>query len=99
VIEPAPPGIQGSDLVTSYGQIEAARGPGLEVKPGTFGFLGPNGAVKSTIIKIAHSGQRGGGDRPGAAWPGERAVPKDGVTKQTFAAKPSHSWQNIKLRS
>jgi ABC-2 type transport system ATP-binding protein len=42
-----------SDLVKSYGQVEAVRGLGFEVKPGeTFGFLGPNGAGKSTTIKI-----------------------------------------------
>jgi ABC-2 type transport system ATP-binding protein len=40
-------------LVKSYGQVEAVRGIGFEVKPGeTFGFLGPNGAGKSTTIKI-----------------------------------------------
>jgi ABC-2 type transport system ATP-binding protein len=40
-------------LVKTYGQAEAVRGIGFEVRPGeTFGFLGPNGAGKSTTIKI-----------------------------------------------
>jgi ABC-2 type transport system ATP-binding protein len=40
-------------LVKTYGQVEAVRGIGFEVRPGeTFGFLGPNGAGKSTTIKI-----------------------------------------------
>jgi ABC-2 type transport system ATP-binding protein len=47
------PAVEVRDLVKSYGQIEAVRGIGFEVKPGeTFGFLGPNGAGKSTTIKI-----------------------------------------------
>jgi ABC-2 type transport system ATP-binding protein len=42
-----------SDLVKRYGEVEAVRGIGFEVRPGeTFGFLGPNGAGKSTTIKI-----------------------------------------------
>ena len=42
-----------SDLVKGYGQAEAVRGLGLEVKPGeTFGFLGPNGAGTSATVKI-----------------------------------------------
>jgi len=42
-----------SDLVKRYGELEAVRGIGFEVRPGeTFGFLGPNGAGKSTTIKI-----------------------------------------------
>jgi ABC-2 type transport system ATP-binding protein len=54
-----PPAVRGaaavyvSDLVKTYGQVEAVRGIGFEVRPGeTFGFLGPNGAGKSTTIKI-----------------------------------------------
>jgi ABC-2 type transport system ATP-binding protein len=47
------PAVEVRDLVKTYGQIEAVRGIGFEVKPGeTFGFLGPNGAGKSTTIKI-----------------------------------------------
>jgi ABC-type multidrug transport system ATPase subunit len=40
-VSPAPV-ITVSDLVKSYGQVEAVRGIGLEAKPGeTFGFLEP----------------------------------------------------------
>jgi ABC-2 type transport system ATP-binding protein len=47
------PAVEVADLVKSYGQVEAVRGIGFEVRPGeTFGFLGPNGAGKSTTIKI-----------------------------------------------
>jgi ABC-2 type transport system ATP-binding protein len=47
------PAVEVRGLVKSYGQVEAVRGIGLEVRPGeTFGFLGPNGAGKSTTIKI-----------------------------------------------
>jgi len=47
------PAVEVRGLVKSYGQVEAVRGIGFEVKPGeTFGFLGPNGAGKSTTIKI-----------------------------------------------
>jgi ABC-2 type transport system ATP-binding protein len=47
------PAVEVRGLVKTYGQVEAVRGIGFEVKPGeTFGFLGPNGAGKSTTIKI-----------------------------------------------
>jgi ABC-2 type transport system ATP-binding protein len=45
--------IEVSGLTKNYGEIEAVRGIGFEVRTGeTFGFLGPNGAGKSTTIKI-----------------------------------------------
>jgi len=61
------PAVEVRDLVKSYGQIEAVRGIGFEVRPGeTFGFLGPNGAGKSTTIKIlctlVNQPHRGGGE-------------------------------------
>ncbi|HLH84413.1 MAG TPA: ATP-binding cassette domain-containing protein [Trebonia sp.] len=47
------PAVLVADLVKRYGDVEAVRGIGFEVRPGeTFGFLGPNGAGKSTTIKI-----------------------------------------------
>jgi ABC-2 type transport system ATP-binding protein len=59
------------DLVKSYGQIEAVRGIGFEVKPGeTFGFLGPTEAGKSTTIKILCTLVTPSAGRPG--WPGMR---------------------------
>jgi ABC-2 type transport system ATP-binding protein len=50
--EPAP-AVTVVDLVKSYGEVEAVRGIGFEVRRGeTFGFLGPNGAGKSTTINM-----------------------------------------------
>jgi ABC-2 type transport system ATP-binding protein len=47
------PAVEVRGLVKTFGQVEAVRGIGFEVRPGeTFGFLGPNGAGKSTTIKI-----------------------------------------------
>jgi ABC-type hemin transport system ATPase subunit len=75
---------------TDYQEVPAVNDVNFTIAPGELvGYIGPNGAGKSTTIKIAHSGQCGGCDRPGAAWPGDRAVPKDGATKQTLPAKPS----------
>src|SRR4051794_28284632 len=43
-----------TELRKSYGEKEALRGVGLEVREGElFGLLGPNGAGKSTLVKIA----------------------------------------------
>jgi ABC-2 type transport system ATP-binding protein len=48
-----PPAIEVTDLVKSYGDIEAVRGVSFTVPPGeVFGFLGPNGAGKSTTINM-----------------------------------------------
>jgi ABC-type glutathione transport system ATPase component len=47
------PVVQVTDLVKRYGEIEAVRGINFAVTAGeTFGFLGPNGAGRSTTIKI-----------------------------------------------
>jgi ABC-2 type transport system ATP-binding protein len=41
-----------SQLVKSYGNVQALRGVDLEVAGGQiFGFLGPNGAGKTTTIR------------------------------------------------
>src|SRR3954471_11859638 len=48
-----PPAIEVSDLVKTYGDVEAVRGVSFTVPPGeVFGFLGPNGAGKSTTINV-----------------------------------------------
>jgi ABC-2 type transport system ATP-binding protein len=48
-----PPAIEVTDLVKSYGDVEAVRGVSFTVPRGeVFGFLGPNGAGKSTTIKM-----------------------------------------------
>ena len=53
MLEPAPPAVTVTDLVKSYGEVEAVRGIDFEVQRGeTFGFLGPNGAGKSTTINM-----------------------------------------------
>ena len=45
--------IETVDLHKTYGSVEALRGLNLEVPRGTiFGFLGRNGAGKTTAIKI-----------------------------------------------
>jgi ABC-2 type transport system ATP-binding protein len=47
------PAIEVTDLVKSYGDVEAVRGVSFSVPRGeVFGFLGPNGAGKSTTIKM-----------------------------------------------
>ena len=49
----SPPAIEVTDLVKSYGDIEAVRGVSFAVARGeVFGFLGPNGAGKSTTINM-----------------------------------------------
>jgi ABC-2 type transport system ATP-binding protein len=49
----SPPAIEVTDLVKSYGDVEAVRGVSFTVPPGeVFGFLGPNGAGKSTTINM-----------------------------------------------
>jgi ABC-2 type transport system ATP-binding protein len=48
-----PPAIEVTDLVKSYGDVEAVRGVSFTVPPGeVFGFLGPNGAGKGTTINM-----------------------------------------------
>ena len=48
-----PPAIEVTDLVKSYGDVEAVRGVSFTVPRGeVFGFLGPNGAGKSTTINM-----------------------------------------------
>jgi ABC-2 type transport system ATP-binding protein len=48
-----PPAIEVTDLVKSYGHVEAVRGVSFTVPRGeVFGFLGPNGAGKSTTINM-----------------------------------------------
>jgi ABC-2 type transport system ATP-binding protein len=48
-----PAAIEVTDLVKSYGEVEAVRGVSFSVPPGeVFGFLGPNGAGKSTTINM-----------------------------------------------
>jgi ABC-2 type transport system ATP-binding protein len=48
-----PPAIEVTDLVKSYGEVEAVRGVSFTVPRGeVFGFLGPNGAGKSTTINM-----------------------------------------------
>jgi ABC-2 type transport system ATP-binding protein len=52
-MNPTPPAIEVTDLVKSYGDVEAVRGVSFTVPRGeVFGFLGPNGAGKSTTIKM-----------------------------------------------
>jgi ABC-2 type transport system ATP-binding protein len=47
------PAVAVDGLVKRYGDVEAVRGIGFEVRPGeVFGFLGPNGAGKSTTINM-----------------------------------------------
>jgi ABC-2 type transport system ATP-binding protein len=50
---PQNPAIEVTDLVKTYGEIEAVRGVSFSVARGeVFGFLGPNGAGKSTTINM-----------------------------------------------
>jgi ABC-2 type transport system ATP-binding protein len=52
-MSPSPPAIEVTDLVKSYGDVEAVRGVSFSVPRGeVFGFLGPNGAGKSTTINM-----------------------------------------------
>jgi ABC-2 type transport system ATP-binding protein len=52
-MNPSPPAIEVTDLVKSYGDVEAVRGVSFTVPSGeVFGFLGPNGAGKSTTINM-----------------------------------------------
>jgi ABC-2 type transport system ATP-binding protein len=52
-MNPSPPAIEVTDLVKSYGDVEAVRGVSFTVGRGeVFGFLGPNGAGKSTTINM-----------------------------------------------
>jgi ABC-2 type transport system ATP-binding protein len=47
------PAVAVDGLVKRFGDVEAVRGIGFEVRPGeVFGFLGPNGAGKSTTINM-----------------------------------------------
>jgi ABC-2 type transport system ATP-binding protein len=47
------PAVAVTDLVKSYGDVDAVRGIDLTIEAGeTFGFLGPNGAGKSTTISM-----------------------------------------------
>src|SRR5437763_5300477 len=47
------PAIEVTDLVKSYGDVEAVRGVSFTVPRGeVFGFLGPNGAGKGTTINV-----------------------------------------------
>jgi len=56
--------IEISDLRKSYGEVEAVRGLSLEVPAGSiFGFLGRNGAGKSTTLKILLGMARPSGGR------------------------------------
>jgi ABC-2 type transport system ATP-binding protein len=49
----SPPAITVTDLVKTYGEVEAVRGVNFEVATGeVFGFLGPNGAGKTTTINM-----------------------------------------------
>ncbi len=50
---PLPSAIEVTDLVKTYGDVEAVRGVSFAVPRGeVFGFLGPNGAGKSTTINM-----------------------------------------------
>jgi len=52
-VKTLPPAIEVTDLVKSYGDVEAVRGVSFSVPRGeVFGFLGPNGAGKSTTINV-----------------------------------------------
>jgi len=52
-MNPSPPAIEVTDLVKTYGDVEAVRGVSFSVPRGeVFGFLGPNGAGKSTTINM-----------------------------------------------
>lgn len=45
--------IEASDLCKRYGNVDALRGPNLQVPAGSiFGCLGRNGAGKTTAIKV-----------------------------------------------
>jgi ABC-2 type transport system ATP-binding protein len=50
---PSPPAIAASNLVRTFGDVEAVKRVDLEVASGSiYGFLGPNGAGKSTTVKM-----------------------------------------------
>ena len=52
-MDTTPPAIEVTDLVKSYGDVEAVRGVSFSVPRGeVFGLLGPNGAGKSTTINM-----------------------------------------------
>src|SRR6476619_7256695 len=45
--------IEVNELRKTFGDVEAVRGVSFSVEPGeVFGFLGPNGAVKTTTINM-----------------------------------------------
>ena len=47
------PSIRTTNLIRDFGTVRAVNGISLEVQPGTvFGFLGPNGADKTTTIRL-----------------------------------------------
>jgi ABC-2 type transport system ATP-binding protein len=49
----SPPAIAASNLVRTFGEVEAVKRVDLEVAAGSiYGFLGPNGAGKSTTVKM-----------------------------------------------
>lgn len=49
----AKPIIRATNVVKTYGDVQAVKGISFEIQPGEiFAFLGPNGAGKSTTIKM-----------------------------------------------
>ncbi|MCE9583275.1 MAG: ABC transporter ATP-binding protein [Planctomycetes bacterium] len=49
---PTPPLLQVTDLVKTYGRVQALQGVSLSANSRAIGLLGPNGSGKSTLIKV-----------------------------------------------
>jgi ABC-2 type transport system ATP-binding protein len=54
------PAVAIADLCVRFGETTAVDGIGFEVGSGeVFGLLGPNGADKTTTIRVAHDADSG----------------------------------------